>query len=626
MCGIAGFFLAGGVCEDRAVIEGMAEKIAHRGPDAQGFYTGKKAHLASRRLSIIDLEAPPQPLISADGSTCIVFNGEIYNFPALRRELADLGHSFSTHTDTEVVLNAFRQWGKACLDRFQGMFAFAVWNEVSEELFVARDRMGIKPLYYTLLPDGTFVFGSEIKALLAHPRCPRQFYAPAMDNLLTYGFNVAPYTFFQDIYQLLPGHCAVVSGKGFFQKKYWDIDIKAPILDISLQDASLLLREKLERSVNKHLLSDVPVAAYLSGGIDSSAIAGIYSRLSAKPVTTISITFDQADYDEAHYARIVSRHFHTQHHEFRCTISGDQIEKLVYHLENPLVTLLNLPLYLLSQKTRQEGFKVVLSGDGADEIMGGYSYFRLLKAMRFIEAKQGKDAYINLLRTIFPQLQTLEQAGAHYRYFQSIGRTFPLQHPAFPYKYQEFQMKDQLYSDELKVSLAASPQANPLFFDLDDIAHRSFFDQALYIETKMRLLNLTLPLSDKMSMANSVELRPPLLDHELVNFLFTLPARYKMHGLDEKHVFKKSMRNFLPDSICARRKQPLTPPSKWFVDQAGDMLRDYLSEPRLLRSGFFNPAFIREALEKHDAGDPMDFSGVLVVAFFVELWGDLFLS
>lgn len=625
MCGIAGIYNKNGISPDRDIIEKMSLSISHRGPDEEGFYFDNHIHLASRRLSIIDLQAGAQPIYNQDKTLCIVFNGEIYNFKSLREELSALGYSFATRTDTEVVLHAYSKWGEECLNRLNGMFAICIWDTVKKELFLARDRFGIKPLYISELYDGTILFASEIKALLQHPNIKKQIYPNAINNLLTYGFNIAPHTFFDKIKQVLPGHFVRVTPEGITTRQYWDIDLDSPVLKAGKEEIAEMLKERFERSVKASLVSDVPVAAYLSGGIDSSAVAGMYAGLSDGKVKTVTITFDKAGYDESEYSKKVSDFFKTENIEFSCSIEPDDIKNLIYYLENPLVSLLSLPLFLLSRKTKELGIKVVLSGDGADEVIGGYDYFKLLKAMAFIE-KTGSTFRKNILRRIYPHLKTPRDAESQFVYLKNVSSRYPVSYPAVPYQFQEFQLKEQLYSREFASTLQNSAVDNPFFFNLERISHRPLIDQALYIDIKMRLLNLTLPLSDKMSMANSVEVRPLFLDHDFVNFTFRIPHHYKIQGLSEKHILKKSMESLLPGEICRRRKQPLQPPGKWFIETAGDMLRDYLSCEKVRQAGYFNPAFVDFLLAEHNENTGVDYSGMIVVAFFVQLWHDIFLS
>lgn len=621
MCGIAGIYNFKGILEDNAIINKMSETIIHRGPDAFGFFKNSYTQLASRRLSVIDIQSAPQPLHSKCGRYTIVYNGEVYNYKILRENLVKQGVSFQTHTDTEVVLYSYIVYGEKALDFFRGMFAFCIWDNDKKEIFIARDQIGVKPLYYAVTANDTFVFGSEAKAVLAHPAVPKRMRVNSLNNLLTYGFEIAPYTFFEGVLQLLPGHYMKVNKEGISDYCYWDIDMESEPLKGSEDEISELWADKLKETVKLSLVSDVPVASYLSGGIDSSAVTGFYSSLSKSSVDTISITFDEAGYDETSYSRQVSKFFGTKNTEFTCDFDFPDIYDMVKHLEAPLMTLLHLPLLLLSQKVRDLGFKVVLAGDGADEMLGGYDYFKMLKVMPFI-ANEESDFRRNILRKVYPALKTSVHASMQYQIF----KTFPQIHPAFPYRFQCFPFKDRLYSSEYKNLLKGVKPDNPFYFSLDKISHRDIMDQALYMEMKMRLLNLTILLSDKMSMASSVELRPIFLNPDLVNLAFRIPSKMKMKALEEKYVFKKSMRNFLPKEICKRKKQPLQPPGKWFAKKSMPFMKDVLSKEKLIAKGYFNPDFISQAFEAVENNSRMDYSGVLIVALFVHLWDDIFLQ
>jgi asparagine synthase (glutamine-hydrolysing) len=620
MCGIAGFFHPDGISPETSVIESMTQALAHRGPDHQGVFQDRCCALGYRRLSVIDLTGGNQPVVHAPSGTVLVFNGEIYNYRPLRAELASLGHVFHSHSDSEVLLAAYLAWGEDCLRRLEGMFAFAAFSPQDRSLFLARDRMGKKPLFHTTLPDGTLVFASEIKAILRFPGVPRSMNVLAMDRLLDYGFNLAPDTFLQGISQLPPAHILVAGHSGQKSRPYWDIPMEPFASDISVEDAAEGLRHHLVEAVRSRLVADVPVASYLSGGIDSSSVTGLYAHLSSAPVHTLSIAFEDAGYDERHFARLVSTSFETTHHEFVCSIEAQEIEKLVWHLEAPLVTLLNLPLYLLSKQIRDMGFKVVLSGDGADEILGGYDYFKLMKLMDFIGRNESVGR-ANLLRRVFPGIDSPQRAWMQY----AALKGYPVSHPALPYRFQAFQFKGQLMSDAFIERLL--PVIESRDSELPVVpGTRSLMDQALYLESKMRLPNLTLALADTMSMANSVELRSPFMDHRLVEYVFSLPAHLKMRGLNEKFLLKKSFRSFLPPAICQRRKQPLAPPSKWFVRMFRSMIGDILCPDAVRKKGYFRPEFTQHMLREFDADSAMDYSGVIIVALFVHLFDDLFLS
>ncbi|GLI33527.1 asparagine synthase (glutamine-hydrolyzing) [Desulforhabdus amnigena] len=623
MCGIAGIFNPQGLDDSVLHVHRMIQAIRHRGPDAEGFHVEKQAQLGSCRLSIIDVDAGPQPIWSEDGRTCIVFNGEIYNYRELREQLAEHGRLFRTHTDTEVVLQAYLKWGNSCVERFKGMFAFCIWDSRRQSLFLARDHFGIKPLYYSRLPDGTFLFGSEIKAILTHSAIQREVNPQAIDNLFTFGFNTAPHTFFQGIEQLLPGHILKVDRHGIKMAPYWDIPAELPYLHGDDCELIERFRGKLQEAVRQGVVSDVPVGVYLSGGIDSSAIAALYSKSTDQPVKTITITFDGADYDERDFSRSVASSLAAEHHEFKCSIGAEEIGPMVRALENPIVSLLHLPLYLLSGKAKELGLKVVLSGDGSDEILGGYDYFKQLKCMEFI--KKGGPWRKSVLKRLYPTLQDSQLAPMHEHLARAAER-FPVNHPAIPYRYREFQFKEQLYSRRFAQRLSHFAQEPVQLANVGRFSHRPAFDQAIYLETKLRLLNLTLPLADKMGMTHSVEVRPLFLDHELVELLFQIPPHLKMQGLNEKFLLKESMKGIVPETIRARRKQPFNPPAPWFLKTMDELVMEYLSPGKVREADYFDPQFVQELLIQHRKGGSLDLSGLIVVVFFIQMWHEVMIN
>lgn len=618
MSGIAGMFHAQGIPDVSSICQAMGQSLAHRGSKHQSLYQDDFAALIWKPETLHTTTPGTTPLVHPQTGHVLVFDGCIYNASLLASELLMHGQVLGTGSDPEIVLAAYLKWGTACLAQLTGMFAFALWEPDTRTLFLARDRMGQKPLVYTWLPDGTFIFASEIKALLCHPQVTARMHAIALDRLLDYGFNLAPDTFIQGVQQVIPATYARIDGHGMHTASYWSLDLDQPVQNLSRSDAAWELSARLGSAVRRCLHSDAPLLAYLSGGIDSSSVTARYAQITGDPVHTLSITFAEAGYDESHYARQVAKAIGSLHHEFQCAIAEDEITKLIWHLETPLVTLLHLPLYLLSRQARDLGFSAVLSGDGADEILGGYDYFKLIKLMPFI-ARQESPVRANLLRRIYPNL-TAEQAWTQYQIFT----TYPCPHPALPYRFQAFQLKNQLLSDALLEQLAACQHQRHA--DLPQVpAHRPLLDQALFLETKMRLPNLTLPLGDTMSMANSVQLHAPFLDHTLIEYLFSLPAHYKMQGLNEKFLLKRSSRAILPPQICARRKQPLSPPGAWFV-RTCTLIGDTLAPDTTRAKGYFRPECLEFMLREFDSGSRMDYSGVLIVAFFIHLWDSVFLQ
>lgn len=626
MCGITGIIRDSGKKVHPEILKKMTDALMHRGPDEEGFFIDKEIGLGIRRLSIIDILSGKQPQSSKDGKFHIVFNGEIYNFKDVRLQLEQKGYKFRTHSDTEVILAAFIIYGSDCLALFNGMFSFAIWNRTDKELFLARDRLGVKPLYYTLIQDGTFLFASEIKALKKYPGWKPEINPSALNYMFTYGFGLAPETFFKNVFQVLPGHYLRVTLETVTQHKYWDLPYDKPKLNQSSKEISENLFFHLKEAVKSRLVSDVPVSAYLSGGIDSSCVSGLYSRLENSRIKTFSIGFPYKDYNELPFSDTVSDFFQTEHSSFMCHPETEDFRKLIWHLESPMVTLLNLPLYYLSRTVHEAGFKVVLSGDGADELLGGYHYFKLFKLFHFIKRLPQSSLRIKLLKRLMPHLNSDSELEKYFHFLKLQAGKAPLVCPHIPYLFNIAIDKNQLFSNDYNNEIQSCTNLI-LCFDPEILSDMHPMDQVFYLETKFRLLNLTLPLSDKMSMANSVENRSPFLDYKVAEFCTQIPHHLKIRALNEKFILKKAMRNFLPPSIIQRTKQPLTAPARWFMELIGEPARYYLSEKIVLEKNYFNPHFVHFAKEHEKNNSANDsFSGILLMIFFVHLWDDLFLK
>jgi asparagine synthase (glutamine-hydrolysing) len=622
VCGIAGLLTNAPrqPREIQALLSAMAQRMAHRGPDGEGFFADAHCGLASRRLAIIDIPGGSQPMVHAPTGAVLVFNGEIYNYQELRAELAALGHSFATRSDTEVLLAALMTWGTDAMMRLHGMFAFALWEPQRRTLTLGRDRLGKKPLVMAQVPDG-ILFASEIKSLLVHPQAPRSLDPTALAQAMDYGFAVPPRTFVRAVTQLPPGHwctiCADDAPLRLRPQRYWQLpeDLDPPA---SRAEAAAQLTHLLSESVAQRLHADVPVACYLSGGIDSSAVAALTARHSTAPVQTISITFAEHHSDESPFARMVSRHAGTQHHEFRCRLDPEDLPRLIWHLEAPLVTLLHLPLYLLARTARELGFRVVLCGDGSDEVLAGYDYFKFLKLLPFIE--RAPQRRLPLLCRVLPPGTDRAALPGWYAHLKAA----PCRHPSLPYRFQAFRFASALMSDSTLAAMAANAHERSQEIPAVPPA-RSLVDQALFLEAHMRLPGLTLLLGDAMSMAHGVELRSPFLDHRLVEWAFRIPAHWKLRGLTEKALLKNAMAPILPAAICQRRKQPLAAPAPWFVRTFREMIGDTLAPATVRRLDYFRPQFLEAALARFDAGGE-DAAGILVVAFFLHLFHEQFLK
>jgi len=625
MCGIAGIIKESGKEVNINILKNMASKIEHRGPDEEGFIVKDAVGLAIKRLKIIDLNSGAQPQVSTDGRYHIVFNGEIYNYKDLRDSLSKKGYIFKSKSDTETILAAFFFYGAKAIEMLDGMFSFAIYDSKRKITTLVRDRLGVKPLYYNFLKDGTVIFASEIKALTVYPDFKTEFNPQALDNLLTFGFQLSPGTFFKGVSQVLPGHYLKITDNSIKQYKYWDLDFSKPKLTSSKEDISLILKDHLENAVKKRLVSDVPVASYLSGGIDSSIVSGIYSKLKGGDIHTFSIGFEDDKYNELNFAKSVSDFFSTKNTSFSCQPETSDFKKLIYHLENPLVTLLNLPLFYLSKKVNNAGFKVVLSGDGADEFLGGYHYFRQMKVFDFI--KRGKESpyRMQLLSKLNNQINTGTKQLELYNFFKLQQAKIDIKTLKFPYLFNTLPNKQQFLSTGIN-EIMQKESSIDLIFNVEEITDLPLMDQIFYMETKLRLLNLTLPLSDKMSMANSVENRSPFLDYKLIEFITQIPNHLKIRGLNEKYILKNAFKDFLPLEIIQRKKQPLSASASWFLNLMKEPVQYYTSDSIIKEKRYFNPLYLKFIKEEQKRNGKTDYSALLLMVCFMHLWDDLFIQ
>lgn len=621
MCGIAGFIENHesranlGTDEKTAVLNRMCRVIKHRGPDDQGILVRGRVALGMRRLSIIDLEGGHQPLSGCDESVTVVFNGEIYNYRELQRELEALGHRFHTHSDTEAIVHAYEEYGAKCVDHLRGMFAFALWDERLQQLFIARDRVGKKPLYYSLTSNGTLVFGSELKSLLEHPAIERETNPNALDAYLSFGYVPDPLSIFHGIEKLPPGHhLRFVDGRVTIEQ-YWDFNyapVEAKKEDEYLDELSALLDE----AVQLRLVSDVPLGAFLSGGVDSSAVVGLMSRASSQPVKTFSIGFEEDSYNELKFARIAAKRFGTDHHEFIVTPDiCDVVDELVWHFDEPFADSSAIPTYMVSKLAR-EYVTVVLSGDGGDELFGGYTRYqvdrkrsKLSRLPRVVRERMMRPVSANLphgawgrnyLRNV--SLDPLD------RYIDSISIFTELN-------------KLALYSDDLKRRVAEGPIGTTMFRSYAaSVETGDALDPLLYLDSKTYLPGDILTKVDRMSMAASLEARVPLLDHKLIEFVTRIPASLKMKGLETKYLFKRAMRGLVPDEILERPKQGFgVPMQEWINRQLRGRIHDTLTEQRTRERGLFDADYVNVLLGEHERGR-RDHAPALWSLLMLELW------
>ncbi len=607
MCGITGIFETRGKREiDRAVLHRMNESQFHRGPDEGGLHVEPGVGLGHRRLSIIDLSTGQQPLYNEDQSVCVVFNGEIYNYQTLIPELQALGHTFHTRSDTEVIVHAWESWGEKCVDRFRGMFAFALWDRNRETLFLARDRLGVKPLYYALLDDGTFLFGSELKSILAHGGLKREIDPCAVEEYFAFGYVAEPRAIFKQAKKLPPAHTLLLRrGQPVGEpREYWDVHftLDNPISDA---DACAELTHRLEESIRLRMISEVPLGAFLSGGVDSSAVVAMMAGLSNAAVNTCSIGFSDPAFNESEFAKIVADRYHTNHHlDIVESDDFDLIDTLAKLYDEPYADSSAIPTYRVCQLARKH-VTVALSGDGGDETFGGYRRYRL----HLMEEKMRSAMPLGLRRPLFGALGSLyPKADWAPRMFRAKTTFEALARNSVEAYFHSMSlirdpMRSQLYSDAFKSELGGY-SAKMVF---EDHASRANTDDPLaliqYIDTHTYLIGDINTKVDRASMAHSLEVREPLMDHQLVEWLATLPSSMKMRGQESKFLLKKAMEPHLPQDIMYRQKMGFSVPlDRWLRGPLRHRVRAALLEGRIAESGMFNLATIRQIIEQHESG------------------------
>jgi asparagine synthase (glutamine-hydrolysing) len=634
MCGIAGIYnLTGNGEITREQLNRMISLLQHRGPDGNGTYVDRRAGLAHARLSIIDVEGGGQPMQNEDGTIWITFNGEIFNYVELRPVLESKGHRFSTHSDTEVIIHLYEEYGPDCLKYLNGQFAFAIWDLNRERLFAARDRVGIRPFFYTTV-DGQFLFASEIKALFTDSRIPRELDVFALDQIFTFWMTISPRTAFTGIYELPAGHYCLLERGELRIHEYWDPDFTAEIGFESSDDCAEALKELLIDATRLQLRSDVPVGAYLSGGLDSSVITALIKNYTDTPLRTFSVSFTDANYDESVYQRQMIEHLGTNHSDIRCDAEdiGRVFPDVIWHGEKPILRTAPAPLFLLSKLVRESGYKVVLTGEGSDEVLAGYDIFKEVKIRKFLERAPRSAWRPLILKRLYPYLanspvRSLPYAEAFFRadrsdypeIFQSHATRWSTTSKTRMFFSPEMRHKLQGYSniEELKGTMTAgNGGSDPL-------------SQAQYLEIKTLLSGYLLSSQgDRVAMAHSIEGRFPFLDHRVIEFCCKLPPTLRMRGLTEKYALRKSMRNILPEPILTRTKQPyMAPDAQSFTGPAArDYVGELLSERNLRETGFFDPKAVamlrKKCSERTLPGfkDNMAFVGILSTLLAHELF------
>jgi asparagine synthase (glutamine-hydrolysing) len=639
MCGICGWldfnvkFCLG---DKRAAAERMNTTLAHRGPDDTGVVVFDDAALAMSRLSIVDLTTGHQPIANGAETSWIVYNGEIYNFPDLRGDLETLGHHFRTRSDTEVILHAYEVWGPGCVRRLRGMFAFAIYDRrvlavnrsgqpsaVGSCLFLARDRVGKKPLYYYHNAD-RLVFASEIKAILAHPDVPRRINRRIIPLYLAYGYVPAPFTMFEDIYELPPGHTLTAQDGQVAVHEYWNTACPS-VSDPHLSEQGYMkrLRELLEEAVRIRLVSDVPLGAFLSGGLDSTAIVALMARLMDQPVKTFAIGFeDNPSFDELEYARLAAHTYGTDHREFVVRPDAvDLLPKLVWHYDQPFADSSAIPTYLVSKLTR-EHVTVALTGDGGDELFAGYERFvaaRIAEAYRrtprFMQA-----ALVHLLRAL-PESTSYDSFVRRARRFaENAPLSLAQRYLGWVSIFHDGSVRE-LLADNTDVEPAS--HFKTYFDEVQDVDP---IGRLLFVNTKTYLAGDLLVKTDRMTMANSLEARCPFLDQELLEFAARIPSDLKLKGFTTKYILKRALEGFVPREIIHRRKHGFgVPVGHWFRTSLKDYVQEVLLSPQALRRGYFREEALRRLLAEHQNGK-RDHSHRLWALLTFEMWHRVFLD
>jgi asparagine synthase (glutamine-hydrolysing) len=608
MCGIAGILEFGEDAQvDSSVLRRMCDVIAHRGPDDDGFLVQGRIGLGMRRLSIVDLATGHQPISNEDGSISIVFNGEIYNHRALREQLIIRGHSYRTQSDTETIVHLYEEYGKDCVQHLRGMFAFAIWDARRKSLFIARDRLGIKPLYYRITPRN-FIFGSEIKALLAYPGFSAEFRRGALPEYLAFGFLSGDETFYDGVVKLMPGHRLEINEHGDLRTEpYWDL---TPATHDQTHDENYYVesyRDLLEGAVGSHLMSDVPLGVFLSGGLDSSAVAALMTKLRRESIETFSVGYSEQTYSELPYARTVAEHLKSVHHEVLVSRQDffAALPKLIWHEDEPIAWPSSVSLFFVAQLAR-ERVKVVLTGEGSDETLAGYSrYAFTLKNVAFDRVYRRLAPRL-LRRHLRNFVATSSLIGARAR--RKLSHTFlGLDGESWPSFYFDnfftaFSQSDQedLLTDAFRDQIVAGSAYRNVLGYWESSAG-TLLQRMLYTDIKTYLVELLMK-QDNMSMAASIESRVPFLDHVLVEWAMRVPARIQIHGTAGKRVLKKAMEGLLPQEIIYRRKLGFpTPWSGWLAGAQLDSIEHLLLEARSINRGFFKRTAVEKLVREHRA-------------------------
>lgn len=624
MCGIAGIFDQSGEPVNRELLDRMTSIIQHRGPDGSGQFIDREVGLGHRRLSIIDLAAGAQPMTNEDGQLQVVFNGEIYNFVELRQELQSLGHVFATHSDTEVIVHAYEQWGTDCVTRFNGMFAFALWDGHKRELFLARDHLGIKPLYYIQV-GRKVLFGSEIKSLLQDPECPRGVDVESLSELFTFRYVPSPKTLFQGIQKLPPAHWMRISSRGIETERFWNW---VPQIRKDWSEEALVeeYQALFEDAVKLQLRSDVPLGLFLSSGVDSGVLLAIMSQFGSSPVQTFTLGFDGGERtNEVEDAAQVAAQFGADHYSQMVSADdyADYYTRYLNDLEEPVGHETAAAFYFVAKMT-SEKVKVALTGQGADEPWAGYDRYVGVKLSTFY-SRMPKVLSNDLAQVVAKMPGRMEKIK---RGLNSLGETDILTRFAKVYSFFSAEMKDQLYLGALKDQQNADPYGTRLALQRlqSDVRHLDPVTQMLYIDTRANLPDDLLMVGDKTSMANSLEVRVPFLDYRLVEFIETLPPSLKLRGFTGKYLHKKALLKWLPREVVYRKKKGFSHPiATWLRTSMRPLVEDCLLSSSSSLGNYFDQRYLRQMLDDDRSGREHYLRHIYLL-LSLELWHRAFFS
>lgn len=637
MCGITGICSLNGPAPiSPLVLKKMTGALRHRGPDGSGIYLDDWAGLGHTRLSIIDLSGGAQPIHNEDRTLWIVYNGEIFNYPELRQRLEQQGHCFSTATDTEVILHLYEEQGPGCLGELNGQFAFAIWNTRNKELFLARDRIGIVPIHYTV-SRGRLLFASEIKSLFTVRDVERAIDPRAMDQIFTFWTTLPGRTLFRNIHELEPGHCLTVSRGAVFVRRYWDVPFCRPEEQLTqpVEDLCAHLRDQIHDAVRIRLRADVPVGCYLSGGLDSSGITTVVKKNFNNRVRTFGIRFDQSGFDEGEFQQYMADLLGTNHTSVQASNGqiGEHFRTVLWHCEKPLLRTAPVPLFLLSDTVTRSGFKVVLTGEGADEVFGGYNIFREAKIRRFWAAQPDSRRRPLLIGRLYPYIfANNPRAKQVLRSFFGSGldRTDDALY-SHGIRWRNTAKIKTFFSRDVKEGIGDYRSEDELRSRLPE-AYASWdpLARAQYLETVIFLGSYLLSSQgDRVSMGHGVEARPPYLDHRIIEFMARVPAKWKIRGLNEKYILKKTFQEILPEKIISRPKHPYRAPIKesLFPGMNAD-LEQYLSESALKDAGMFDPMNVKALIRKSGQAQHMSEVDEMALAGIIssQIVADRFIS